>query len=114
MATNADKKEALAYLLAAVLTGIVLGILRGPVYILIPWAIAGIVLGFLSKRKRCAMIRGAAFGFFASFVFMLSGYNGTASVISRIPFFAILGLFGAICGLILGLIGYFSKKLLKK
>jgi hypothetical protein len=41
---------------------------------------------------------------------MLAGYTGTASVIGRAPFFAIIGLVGAICGAGLGFAGARLKR----
>lgn len=70
---------------------------------LIPWAIGGAAIGYWARRR--PGLAGAAYGFVLSFAFMLGVYNGKASVLSRVPFFALLGLVGAICGLILALAG---------
>jgi len=75
---------------------------------LIPWSFAGIALGYWGTKKE-AMINGVTYGFILSFVFMLAGYTGNASLISRVPFFAILGVFGGVGGLLLGLLGFFIK-----
>ncbi len=75
---------------------------------LIPWTIAGLVLGYAS-RKGEPTLTGAAYGFALSFVFMIAGYGGAASLLSRLPSFALLGLFGALCGLLLSLVGFFCK-----
>lgn len=98
----------------SIVAGIVFGVLGGPVYILIPWAIASLIIGYVSKTRKDALVNGFLFGFFASFFFMWHGYNGAAPVIIRFPFFAGLGGFGGVCGLILSLIGNASKKLSKK
>lgn len=71
---------------------------------LIPWGAAGLGLGY-GFGKPGAWLAGALYGFALSFVFMLAGYTGAAPLTTRIPFFALLGLFGAACGLILALIG---------
>jgi hypothetical protein len=71
---------------------------------LIPWGAAALALGYWIG-KRGAMLAGTLFGFSLSFVFMLAGYTGAAPVAARIPFFALLGLFGAVCGLILAALG---------
>ena len=76
---------------------------------LIPWGIAGFLIGYWSDTRRQSILNGGLYGFVLSFVFMLSGYSGSEPVISRFPFFALLGLFGAVCGLILGWIGYFLR-----
>jgi hypothetical protein len=71
---------------------------------LLPWGAAALGLGYW-LGKRGAMLAGALYGFALSFVFMLAGYTGAAPVATRVPFFALLGLFGAICGLVLALLG---------
>ena len=76
---------------------------------LIPWGAAGLALGYWIG-KRGAMLAGALYGFILSFVFMLAGYTGAAPVATRIPFFALLGLFGAICGLVLAALGARFKR----
>jgi hypothetical protein len=81
---------------------------------LIVWGLAGLLLGGWCRERRQAMINGTVFGFVVAFVFMLSGYNGSAALISRVPFFAILGVIGAICGLILGFFGYLAKEMFRK
>jgi hypothetical protein len=40
---------------------------------------------------------------------MIAGYNGTASLVSRLPFFVLIGLFGAVCGIAVSVTGYFLK-----
>jgi hypothetical protein len=71
---------------------------------LLPWGLAALALGYRA-RKVNALLAGATYGFVLSFVFMLAGYTGAASVISRVPFFALLGLFGALCGCLLAALG---------
>ena len=70
---------------------------------LLPWGLGGAILGY-SARHRSALA-GAVYGFVLSFVFMLSVYSGKAPVISRMPFFALLGVVGAVCGSILAVVG---------
>ena len=36
---------------------------------------------------------------------MIAGYSGSAPLVTRVPFFVLLGLFGAPCGFLLGLAG---------
>ncbi|MDQ6771296.1 MAG: DUF6518 family protein [Gemmatimonadota bacterium] len=79
----------------------------GP-YCLIPWGVAALLLG-LWGNKREALKSGAIYGFALSFAFLVAGYNGTASLMSRFPFFAILSLFGAVCGLALSATGHYLK-----
>lgn len=98
----------------SIIVGSLLGILGSRYWLvgsglsLVPWAIVGLALGSWSDR-RTAMINGAAYGFALSFVFLIAGYTGTASLVSRLPFFALLGLFGALCGLVLGILGFLLK-----
>ena len=104
--------------LIAIVLGLILGI-TGPYYLflgaysLIPWGLAGVILGYFCRRKRDAAVNGALYGFVLSFVFMIAGYTGTAPLFGRLPFFAILGVFGAICGLLAAVVGgvlHFRKK----
>lgn len=97
-------------LIAAIIVGAFLGVL-GAKYLfvgswlsLVLWGIVGLALGYWSGKRK-ALLNGAVFGFVISFVFMAVGYSGVAPFISRIPFFALLGLFGAVCGLVLGWLG---------
>jgi hypothetical protein len=101
-------------LLASIVAGSLLGII-GSRYLfigswlsLIPWTIAGLAIGYWSQ-KRESLINGGAYGFALAFVFMIAGYTGSASLISRLPFFAGLGVVGGLCGLVLGLLGFVIK-----
>ena len=69
---------------------------------LLPWGIVGGLLGFAMRRP--ALI-GVIYGFFLSFSFMMAGYTGTASRLSRIPGFALLAAGGAVAGLIVAVLG---------
>jgi hypothetical protein len=75
----------------------------------VPWGIAGIALGY--KFKESFVLAGIVYGFVMVFVFMIGQYSGERSLISRLPFFALFGLFGAVCGLILTTLGAFAKRL---
>jgi hypothetical protein len=103
----------------AALAGLVLGILGarfvfvGSWLSLVPWGIAGIALGSWGTKQE-AVVDGVIFGFVLSFVFMIAGYSGSFSLASRLPFFAIIGVFGAVCGLALGLIGFRIKARIAK
>ncbi len=90
----------------AVIVGIILGFIGGPAIILLPWGIVSFIIGTVSTNKKWATANGAVFGFVASFVFMLSGYDGHTALFTRFVPFAIIGLFGAICGLVLSLLGH--------
>jgi hypothetical protein len=76
---------------------------------LIPWGIAGLLIGNWSQKHEWP-VNGICFGFAVCFMFMIAGYSGSAALISRLPFFALIGLFGGICGLILGWLGFVIKE----
>jgi hypothetical protein len=79
---------------------------------LIPWGIAGLLIGYWSQKREW-LVNGACYGFALAFVFMIAGYAGSAPLISRLPFFAILGAIGGLCGLLLGLVGFEIKRRLR-
>jgi uncharacterized membrane protein YccC len=100
-------------IIAATILGVIVGV-SGQYYLfigsysLIPWGLVGLAIGaWCSKRE--SIYAGVLYGFCLSFSFMVAGYNGTASLVSRLPFFVLLGLFGAVCGLALSVTGYFLK-----
>jgi len=99
--------------IVAAILGIVVGA-TGPYYLflgsysLVPWGLVGLGLGFWCNEGE-SLYTGAVYGFCLSFSFMVAGYNGTASLVSRFPFFALLGLFGAVCGMALTATAYFLK-----
>ena len=72
---------------------------------LVPWGLVAVVVGVLAHSRRAALAGAAAYGFALAFTFMVAGYDGTATVLSRVPFFAILGLVGAACAALLALLG---------
>ena len=71
---------------------------------LVPWGLGGVALGYRAGRGQAA-IAGAVYGFVLCFVFTLAGYDGAAPAISHVPFFTALGVVGAVCGLLLALLG---------
>ncbi|HEX7619590.1 MAG TPA: hypothetical protein VF359_00145 [Anaerolineales bacterium] len=100
--------------IASIVVGALLGIIGarylfvGSWLTLIPWTIAGLAIGYWGQRRE-SIINGGIYGFTLAFVFMIAGYSGSASLISRLPFFALLGVVGGICGLILGFLGFAVK-----
>jgi hypothetical protein len=101
--------------MVSILAGSLLGLI-GARYVfvgswlsLIPWGMVGLLIGYWSQKREW-LVNGSCYGFAMTFVFMLAGYGGSASLISRMPFFAILGLFGGLCGLVLGLMGFEIKQ----
>ena len=75
---------------------------------LIPWTIAGLGIGYWGTKNE-SIVNGVVYGFVLSFIFLLAEYSGKASLISRVPFFAVLGVFGGVGGLVLGLLGFSVK-----
>lgn len=65
---------------------------------LVPWSVAGAALGARPRRVREATLVGAAYGFGLGFAFMIAGYAGAASLVSRLAPFLIIGAIGALCG----------------
>jgi hypothetical protein len=100
-------------LLIAIIIGAVLG-LTGPRYhslgwySLIPWGLAGLLLGYRSQRTE-RFVTGALYGFALCFSFMIAGYDGATPLVTRLPFFTLVGLFGASCGLLLTFIGHLIR-----
>lgn len=100
-------------ILIAGIIGALLGVIGakvlfvGSISTLLPWGLIGLATGIYAKNKNEAIVNGGVYGFLLSFIFMITGYNGPRSVITLLPPFILFGLFGLICGLVLGLTGYF-------
>jgi hypothetical protein len=100
-------------IIIAAILGVALGA-SGPYYVflgpysLIPWGLVALAIGLWCSKRR-SLDAGALYGFCLCFSFMISGYNGTASLASRLPFFVLIGLFGAVCGVAVSMTGYFLK-----
>jgi hypothetical protein len=104
-----------AIFLGAVLGGLLAKfIFDGSAWNLILWAVTGIGIGIFARSKKEAGVSGALYGFVLSFLFMVRGYQGTAPLVTRFAPFAVLGLFGAVCGTVLGLIGSVTMRLFIK
>jgi len=109
----ATENEVMVKISIAAILGVILGA-SGPYYAsigwysIIPWGLVGLAIGFWCS-KRQSLYAGALYGFCLNFSFMIAGYTGTASLLSRLPFFILIGLFGAVCGIALAAAGYFLK-----
>jgi hypothetical protein len=103
----------MAKIIIAAILGVVLGA-TGPYYAslgwysIIPWGLVALAIG-LWCTKRESLYAGALYGFCLNFCFMIAGYTGTASLLSRLPFFILIALFGAVCGIAVAAAGYFLK-----
>ena len=90
----------------AVLVGVLLGVVGarylfvGSALSLVPWAVAALALGTWCTPRQALGV-GALYGFALAFSFMVAGYTGSSSIIGRLPAFALLGLVGAVSGLVL-------------
>jgi hypothetical protein len=92
------------------LIGLLLGFLGSHLLVLgwltlIPWGLAALAVGAVCRGPREAGIAGAAYGFVLGFSFTAFGYQGADPIVSKLPFFAALGLFSAVFGMAGGLIG---------
>lgn len=94
--------------LVAVGLGIVLGLPGAHAtflgwWTLLPWGAGALALGYAFKEGSLAT--AGTYGFVLSFTFMVGVYNGARPLVSRAPFFAVLGLVGASCAVLLALAG---------
>ena len=81
-------------------------------YNIIPWAIASLLIGFVSDTRRNAFIYGAVFGYGLFLVYIWLGYNGktdTTSMIKFLLFDVAFSLVGGTVGLTGTFIGYWLK-----
>jgi hypothetical protein len=95
----------------AVALGVVLGFLGSRLLVLrwatlIPWGIAGLAVGAISRDRRQALVAGTLYGFALGFTFMAAGYTGADPLLGKVPFFAIIGVVCAPFGLALSLVGW--------
>lgn len=89
--------------IVGLVVGIIMGFVGGPAWIILPWGAISVSLAYDSKKYK--ILSSAAFGFTASFVFMLNGYAGKDSLMSRVPAFLLIGLCGGLCGCAAGWLG---------
>ena len=91
-------------------TGIVLGFLASRLLFLqaatlIPWAVAGLLIGALCGTSKAALAAGAVYGFALGFSFTAFGYTGADPILGKLPFFALLGAVSAVFGAVLSAAG---------
>ena len=99
---------------AAAVVGVVLGYVyghghAGPVVSLATWGMAGFVFGAATTLWKRSIAAGAVFGFTVSLLLLIGGYEGSKPIYSPLPFFVLLGLFGAACGAGLGVLGWLVR-----
>ena len=115
-ATKATKQTAKTLYASAILSGAVLAYLSARVLLqgswlnLIPWAVAGLIVGTFCATRKQALVAGGLFGFVLTACFMIFGFQGTSSQVPGLTFFTtILAVIGAGCGMMLTLIGRWAK-----
>ena len=81
---------------------------------LIPWAVAAVVVGAISRDRREALAGGAAYGFALGFSFTAFGYGGSDPLLGKVPFFAILGVVSAAFGMALSLAAHWLLPVLRR
>jgi hypothetical protein len=69
---------------------------------LVLWGVVNVGLGLIAGSKGEKVVRLGLYGFTLGFAFMCFGYNGAASLLSRTPFFAVVGIFSALCAVLVG------------
>ncbi|MFI5140356.1 MAG: DUF5518 domain-containing protein, partial [Sphingobacteriales bacterium] len=83
-------------------------------YNVIPWAIAALIVGYLSESRRNSLINGAVFGYFLFVVYIVLGYTGktdTASIIKFILFTLLFNLVGSVACAAGAFVGNLLKRL---
>jgi hypothetical protein len=94
--------------LIAVTLGVTLGLAGAHAtflggWTLLPWGAGALVLGYTFRQRPLAV--AGIYGFVLSFSFMVGVYRGARPLLGRAPFFAILGLVGASCAVLIALAG---------
>lgn len=96
-------------LLIAAVLGTIIGWMGGPALVLIVWIIAGLFVGSFAVSNKQSLLLGGVYGFFLLYFFMISGYAGSAPLVSRLLPFVLIGLGGAVGGVVLGWFGFYLK-----
>jgi hypothetical protein len=94
--------------LLAVALGVALGLAGAHAtflgwWTLLLWGAGALALGYIFRQRPMAV--AGIYGFSLSFSFMVGVYRGAPPLLSRIPFFALLGLVGASCAVLIALAG---------
>lgn len=94
----------IAHILGAAVLGLALAALAYFVFFVTPlaslnlvvWAVVAGVIGFVAPTRRLAILDSAIVGFSIVFSYSILGYQGSASLLSAIPVFALLAVAGAL------------------
>jgi hypothetical protein len=107
--------------LAGLLLGALLGVLGARVVFvdsglsLLPWALGGLAVGAAAAGDRWrTRAAGAAYGFALAYLFMLASYDGPDATATRLVPFLVFGVFGAVCGMLLALLGSAARVRLQR
>jgi hypothetical protein len=76
---------------------------------LIPWAIVALIIGFTSLNIKESLSISGVYGFILAYSFMLFNYEGHVSLFTKLLAFFVLGLVGAIYGIVFSVLGYLFK-----
>ncbi|HEY5326280.1 MAG TPA: DUF5518 domain-containing protein [Mucilaginibacter sp.] len=82
-------------------------------YNVITWAIAALVVGYMSENRRNSIINGFLFGYFLFLVYILLGYNGkidTSSMVKFILFDVFFSLIGSVACIVGAIVGNLFKR----
>jgi|GEM_PF-2803439 len=111
------------HLAIAAFAGFILGIAGSTVLAslgwvnLVPWAIAGMLIGVLPNQRHDALRPGLLYGFVLTVIFMLVGYKGSwtnGQEVGLLLLSLVLGLIGSIAGAILSLLGNKLRLLIQR
>jgi hypothetical protein len=86
----------------------------GSALAIIPWAIAGLLLGWFASGWRFALVGGAVYGFALGVTFMVAGYEGSRPLSTALLLFAVIGLICAACGLACAVVGHGLRRLTRR
>jgi hypothetical protein len=81
-------------------------------YNIIPWAIAALLVGWLSETRRKSILNGAVFGYVLFLVYIWQGYSGktdAGSMLKFVAFDAGFSLVGAVAGVVGAVVGSWIK-----
>ncbi len=105
-----------ALLLAAAVLGVLSGFLgiHGLAFlgwvITLLWLAVTIVLGLAPGSRGQKAVRLATYGFATGMSFMCFGYEGDGALVTRLLPFAVIGIFCALCALIVGALVHVASR----
>jgi hypothetical protein len=101
--------------------GLILGFLTGKTFlahtplVLLPWTVLGLFIAYCIKDRKEAIVTGSVYGFALFISYLVAGFGGSKSQIFGFIFLTlIIGLIGAVYGIIIFLIVSYIKGLVYK